>query len=102
VPLIVGAGGLLHAVAEARGVPLLREIFAERGYADEARLLPRSEAGALIDDPEKVAQRIREWHATGYLMVGSGKRWLVEAETVGLHADSPQCVPIACALRTIF
>jgi UPF0271 protein len=102
VPLIVGAGGLLHAVAEARGVPLLREIFAERGYADEARLLPRSEAGALIDDPEKVAQRIREWHATGYLMVGSGKRWLVEAETVGLHADSPQCVPIARALRVIF
>jgi lactam utilization protein B len=35
-------------------------------------------------------------------MVSSGKRWLVEAETVGLHADSPQCVPIACALRTIF
>ena len=34
VPLIVGAGGLLHAVAEARGVPLLREILAGRVYAD--------------------------------------------------------------------
>lgn len=27
VPLIVGAGGLLHAVGEARGVPLWREIL---------------------------------------------------------------------------
>lgn len=101
VPLIVGAGGLLHAVAEARGVPLLREIFAERGYADEARLLPRSEPGALIADPEEAAGRIRAWIATGHLPVESGKLWLVEAETVCVHGDSPQSVSIARAVRAV-
>jgi UPF0271 protein len=101
-PLIVGAGGLLHAVAEARGVPLLREIFAERGYADEARLLPRGQAGALIEDPEEAARRMHEWRATGFLTVASGKQWLVEAETVCVHADSPKSLPIARALRGIF
>jgi 5-oxoprolinase (ATP-hydrolysing) subunit A len=101
VPLIVGAGGLLHAVAEARGVPLLREIFAERAYADEARLLPRSEPGALIADPEEAAGRIRAWTATGHLPVESGKLWLVEAETVCVHGDSPQSVSIARAVRAV-
>lgn len=101
VPLIVGAGGLLHAVAEARGVPLLREIFAERGYADEARLLPRGESGALIVDPEQAAERIRTWQSTGHLPVGSGKLWLVEAETVCVHADSPGSVEVSRALRRV-
>ena len=101
VPLIVGAGGLLHAVAEARGVPLLREIFAERAYADEARLLPRGEAGALIEDPDEAAQRLVRWKSTGYLPVGAGKSWLVEAETVCVHADSPRSVEVARAVRLI-
>lgn len=99
VPLIVGAGGLLHAVAEARGVPLLREIFAERTYADEARLVARGEAGALIDDPAHAARRISAWRSTGYLEVGDGGKWLVEAETVCVHADSPGSVAIAQAVR---
>lgn len=101
VPLIVGAGGLLHAVGEARGVPLLREIFAERGYAAEAQLLPRGEAGALIDDPVRVAGRMRDWQTSGYLEVGEGKKWLVEAETVCVHADSPQSVAMARAVRAV-
>jgi UPF0271 protein len=101
VPLIVGAGGLLHAVAEARGVPLLREIFAERGYADEARLLPRGQPGSLVDDPQEAAERIRGWKATGHLPVGSGKLWLVEAETVSVHGDSPGSVEVARAVRAM-
>ena len=101
VPLIVGAGGLLHAVAEARGVPLLREIFAERGYADEARLLPRGEPGALIGDAAAVARRIGAWKASGYLEVGTGKLWLVEAETVCVHADSPSSVDLVRAVRSV-
>lgn len=99
IPLIVAAGGLLHAVAEARGVPLLREIFADRGYADEARLLPRSEAGALINDPEQAAGRMLAWRTSGYLPIAGGRKWLVEAETVCVHADSPHSVAMARALR---
>lgn len=101
VPLVVAAGGLLHAVAEARGVPLLREICAGRGYADEACLLPRGEVGSLITDPEQAAERIRAWKATGYLPVGSGNMWLVEAETVCVQADAPGSVELARAVRAV-
>ena len=101
VPLIVGAGGLLHAVAEARGVPLLREILAGRVYADEARLVSRGQPGAVIDDPDEATQRIQEWSNTGYLTLADGRRWLVEAETVGVSANSPQSAEIARAVREV-
>jgi len=100
-PLTVGAGGLLHAVAEARGVPLLREIFAERGYADEARLVPRGAAGDLIADPAVVERRLREWMTTGFLEVGDGRAWMVEAETVCVHADGPRSLDIAKVVRAV-
>jgi UPF0271 protein len=101
VPLIVRAGGLLHAVAEARGVPLMREIFAARGYADEASVLPCGNQAERIDDPVRVVERISDWKATGYLPVGAGKKWLVEAETVCVPADSPESVELARGVREV-
>jgi UPF0271 protein len=101
VPLIVGAGGLLHAVAEARGVPLMREIFAARGYADEAHVCPRGDQGGRIDDPARVVERISSWKTSGYLPVGAGKKWLVEAETICVPADSPESVELARRLREV-
>ena len=101
VPLIVGAGGLLHAVAEARGVPLLREILAGRAYADEARLVPHGQPRAVIDDPDDAARCIEDWRKTGYLTLADGRRWLVEAETIGVSADSQQSAEIARAVRQV-
>ena len=97
--LVVGAGGLLHAVAEARGVPLLREICADRGYAGEALLVPRGEAGESIGGAAEVERRMREWLATGFLEVGGGTQWLVEAETVGVTGDFLGSVEILRVVR---
>ena len=99
VPLIVGAGGLLHAVAEARGVPLLREILAGRAYADEARLVPHGQPGAMMEDPADAARRIEDWRKTGYLTLADGRRCLVEVETIGVSVDSLQGLEIARAVR---
>jgi UPF0271 protein len=101
VALIVSAGGLLHAVTEARGVPLLREISADRGYADEARFVPRGEAGEVIGNVAVVAERLKAWKETGFLTVAGGKKWMVEAETVGLQGDWPGSVVVARAVREV-
>lgn len=100
IPLIVGSGGLLHAVAEARGVPLLREILAGRAYADEASLVPLGQPGSAIEDPADAARCIEDWRRTGYLTLADGRRWLVEAETIGVSADSLQGAEIARAVRS--
>lgn len=101
IPLIVGAGGLLHAVAEARGIPLLREIRAGRTYADEARLVPHGQDGAVIDDPAEAARRVEDWRRTGYVTLADGRRWLVEAETIGVSAASSQSEEMARAVQEV-
>jgi lactam utilization protein B len=55
----------------------------------------------VIDDPAEVTRRIQEWRNTGYLTLADGRRWLVEAETVGVSADSPQSAEIARAVREV-
>jgi UPF0271 protein len=99
---VVGAGGLLHAVAEARGVPLLREIFAERIYATEAKLAERGTPGAVLESVAEVAERMTHWRQTGCLNLSDGRSWLVEAETICVHADTPGSPAIVRAVREIF
>jgi UPF0271 protein len=99
--LVCGAGSLLQAVGEARGVPLLREIFADRGYAGEGRLVPRGAAGDVLADPAAAAARIGEWKQTSLLGLNDGSLWLVEAETVCVHADTPGAVGLAAAVREV-
>jgi 5-oxoprolinase (ATP-hydrolysing) subunit A len=100
-PLVCGAGSLLQALGEARGTPLLREIFADRGYEAEARLVPRGSARDVLDDPVRAAERILDWTHTGFLTLADGRRWLVEAETVCVHADSPGAATLATAVRDV-
>jgi len=88
-------------VAEARGVPLLREITAGRSYVDEARLMPPDQAKALIEDADAVARTIAEWKQSGHLPTASGKKWLVEAETVCVIPGTPRDLDIARAVRGV-
>jgi UPF0271 protein len=99
--LVCGAGGMLQAVGEARGIPLLREIFADRGYAGEGVLITRGRPGALLDDLREVEVRLRRWRETGLLPLVDGGDWLVEAETVCVHADSPGATAMAAVVREV-
>jgi lactam utilization protein B len=97
VYLVVPAGGLLHAVAEARGVPLRREIVADRLYVAEAKLAP----GDADGDVSAAVERIRDWKATERLRLAGGGEWLVEAELVSLSAETSQSLALARSLRDL-
>jgi lactam utilization protein B len=101
VYLVVGAGGLLHAVAEARGVPLRREIVADRVYQSEAQLAPLHGGEVTSVEVEDAVQRIRSWKQTEVLRLAGGGDWLVEAELVSLSADRPGSADLARGLRGV-
>lgn len=85
---IVGlAHGELERASKELGHPFLREAFADRGSRDDGSLIPRSEPGAILDDPTKAAARARD-------LVRSG-----QAETLCVHADTPAALTIARAVR---
>jgi UPF0271 protein len=83
--IVALAGGRVVAAAKAAGVRALAEVFAERGYRADGSLVPRGEPGDLIADPRVVAKRVP----------------LLHGDTICVHADSPNAVRIARAVRKV-
>ena len=85
--------------AERNGLAAAHEIFADRAYAEDGHLAPRSEAGAVIDDPGAVADRVREMLEAGAIITRGGVRLPTPIDSVCVHGDTPHAVEAARALR---
>jgi UPF0271 protein len=86
LPIVGLPGGASLQLARAAGVPVILEGFADRGYTDEGTLVPRSEPGALLDDPPDAAlQAVRLLHEG--------------VDSICVHSDSPGALDIVRAVR---
>lgn len=92
-------GSVLLGTARAAGLGTVREAFADRGYTPQATLVPRTEPGAVLDDPDEVAARVVALVTTGTLTAVDGSEVEVDADSVCVHGDSPVVVAMAVAVR---
>lgn len=92
VKIFALAGGRVMSAAESAGVEAWGEVFADRGYGADGRLIPRGQAGDLISEVGVVAERVAGWARMGWL----------GARTVCVHADSPGAVEMARAVTGVF
>ncbi len=99
LPLLGLPGSLLLAEAERVGLRTVREAFADRGYTPEGTLVPRTQPGALLEDPDEVAARVVRMVREREVVAVDGSVVTVEAESVCLHGDSPGAVAMARAVR---
>lgn len=93
------AGTELEKAALELGLPVAREIYADRGYDDDGFLLSRRLPGALLHDPEEAAQRVLAMVREGAVISVSGKRLPVAIDTVCVHGDNPAAVKMAARVR---
>lgn len=97
--LLAGAGGAEAArVARGRGLRVVFEAFPDRAYVAGGRLAPRALAGAVLHDPERVAERAVQM-AAGSVTTLEGDTVALEAGTLCLHGDHPRAVENARAVR---
>ncbi|WP_323095267.1 5-oxoprolinase subunit PxpA [Intrasporangium sp. YIM S08009] len=89
---------LLDAAADA-GLPVVREAFADRAYTRDGRLVPRSEPGSVLHDPDKVAERVLHMVRDGVVRSVDGHDVEVEAASVCIHGDTPGAVAMARRVR---
>ena len=89
-----------HVAAAARrvGVPVWREIFADRAYLASGALAPRGEPGAVISSPTAACERWREVRQGQGVLTVDGTRLPIEGETFCVHGDSPGAARMARAL----
>jgi len=77
----------LVAAGRAAGLHTAGEAFADRAYRADGTLVPRSEPGAVIHDPEQVLARV------------SGLAARPDVETICVHGDTPGAADLAKRIR---
>ena len=99
LPLLGLPGSALLRAAGAAGLRAVAEAFADRGYRPDGTLVPRREQGAVLHDPEAVAQRVVHLVTRREVVAVDGTVVPLDAESVCLHGDSPGAVAMATAVR---
>lgn len=99
VILLVLAGTAQERVARDLGAQWAGEIFADRGYNDDATLVTRGQPGAMVHDPAEAAARMVDFVRAGAIIANSGARIPAACDSICLHGDGPEAVAIARAVR---
>ncbi|MGR3837375.1 MAG: LamB/YcsF family protein [Cognatishimia sp.] len=94
----------MAATAQERAVRALScdwvgEIFADRAYEEDGRLVDRKKPGALIHDANLAAERVVQMVNEQAIITAQGTRIPTKVDTVCLHGDGETAVQIANALR---
>jgi len=88
--VLVGlAGSELLRAGERLGLRVAGEAFADRGYNPDGTLVPRGCPGAIIHDPEAVAERVLRMVREGRVAASDGSDIEVRPDTVCFHGDTP-------------
>ncbi|OZM82981.1 hypothetical protein CFP66_08500 [Pseudonocardia sp. MH-G8] len=99
LPVLGLPGSEFLDAAAAAGLRVVREFFVDRGYTPEATLVPRSQPGALLHDPDEVTARVLRMVTDGVVTAVDGNDVRVSAESACVHGDSPGAVEMATAVR---
>jgi UPF0271 protein len=99
LPVLTLPHGALVTAATDRGVTVIAEAFADRGYRNDATLQPRDEAGAVLTDPDAIRDRAREVAVRGGVTAADGTFLAQRVQSLCVHGDSPGAVARARAVR---
>jgi len=96
------AGSKLQSATEDAGMLFLAEAFADRAYAADGTLLPRSDARAVLHDIQQAIGQCLDLVIRGFVTSVDGRRLPLKADTLCLHGDTPEAVQFARALHAAF
>ena len=99
LPVLGLAGSVFFTEARRLGLRTVAEAFADRAYQPDGQLVPRSDAGAVLNNPAQITERVLSMVKTGTVTAVDGSVVAIEVESVCVHGDSPDAVTIAGAVR---
>jgi UPF0271 protein len=99
LPVLGLPGSRLLDLAAEAGLPTVAEAFADRAYTEHGTLVPRTEDGAVVTDPDAVVARALDLAREGAVVTRAGTRVEVRARSLCLHGDTPGAVDLARRVR---
>lgn len=93
------SGSEMLNIARTLGMGVAHEVFPDRGYDTEGRLLPRDRPGAVIESPDEVAERAFLLASLGLAKDDRGRPLMLRADTLCMHGDRADALAVAQAVR---
>jgi len=93
------SGTELEHAARAAGVTVFSEIFADRAYLPNGRLMPRSRPGSVLHDADAAADRLLRFLDSGLMPVADGAPIRLAAQSICVHGDTAGAVQMAERIR---
>ena len=85
-----------HSITQAlkMGLRVANETFADRAYAEDGSLMPRSQKSAVHEDEEQVVQQVHDVR-NGFVRDSYGNKIFLPADTICIHGDGPNALAFA-------
>jgi 5-oxoprolinase (ATP-hydrolysing) subunit A len=99
LPVLGLPGSTFLRIAAATGLPVIHEGFADRAYLPDGRLVPRGAPGAVLHEPEAIAQRVVRMVAGGEVEAVDGSVVPISVRSICVHGDTSDAVRIAERVR---
>ncbi|MEO3774454.1 5-oxoprolinase subunit PxpA [Micromonospora sp. B9E7] len=99
LPVLCLPGSTLAQLAVGAGLPVVAEAFADRAYLPNGALVPRGTPGAVITDPEQVAERAVRMAVERIVVAVDGTVIPCSVDSICVHGDTPGAVSAAELVR---
>lgn len=97
--LFAPGGSALAQAADAAGLRVAREVFADRNYLADGSLVPRTRPDALLHDAGEAAARVLRMLREGVVRTVEGSDLAIAADTICVHGDTAEALAFAQRLR---
>jgi UPF0271 protein len=93
------AGSCMIDAAKELNLPVWQEVFADRKYTKEGFLVPRTQAGAVIEDESEALNQAIDMSRNGKVTAIDGSEIKIQADTLCIHGDNPHAVEFAKKIK---
>ncbi|UOO77602.1 5-oxoprolinase subunit PxpA [Neisseria sp. Dent CA1/247] len=93
--LMALSGSLLLEAGQAAGLGVISEVFADRRYLPDGKLVPRSQANAQVDSDEEAIAQVLQMVKEGTVTAIDGSTVNVRADSICLHGDGAHALEFA-------
>lgn len=96
------SGGELVKAAMDLGLPVAREVFADRGYEEDGTLVDRRKEGAMITDEKEAISRVVRMVKEKKVRAVTGKDIEIQADSICVHGDGAKALEFVEKIRQAF
>lgn len=93
------SGSEMIRAAEYVGLPVAKEVFADRAYEDDGSLVARTKPGAIITNEELAIERVVRMVTEGKVTTITGKDIDIKADSICVHGDGVKALEFVKKIR---